>query len=195
MSEKTQQPAVEMFFDPTCPWAWMTSRWMGEVQQRRDVEVDWRIISLGILNENNPDNHHHGHDESMWLVRVIQAAAEQHGAEYYKNANDQILLVAQIDTRKPVHRLARVEQERIERPMARRFVVAGQVTRRLVEPLQRRRAGGIHREDRRGLAALAEPDDAEIARLHPQAPSARVRRLAQALPGSGGAQRRGEQPL
>ena len=72
---------VEYWFDPICPWAWMTSRWMGEVQQRRDVEVDWRIISLGILNENNPDNQHHGHDdhahngahephESPWVVTV-----------------------------------------------------------------------------------------------------------------------------
>ena len=79
---------VDFWFDPLCPWAWMTSRWMGEVQQRRDVEVDWRIISLGILNENNPDNHHHGHDESMWMVRVIQAAAQAHGDEYRKKLYD-----------------------------------------------------------------------------------------------------------
>ncbi|MFB6575327.1 mycothiol-dependent nitroreductase Rv2466c family protein [Kocuria palustris] len=79
---------VDFWFDPLCPWAWMTSRWMGEVQQRRDVEVDWRIISLGILNENNPDNQHHGHDESMWMVRVIQAAAQAHGDEYRKKLYD-----------------------------------------------------------------------------------------------------------
>ncbi|GAA2508821.1 MAG: DsbA family protein [Kocuria sp.] len=85
MSEKQH---VDFWFDPLCPWAWMTSRWMEEVVRIRDVDVDWKIISLGILNEDNPENHHHGHDESMWLVRVIQAAAEQHGGEYYKKLYD-----------------------------------------------------------------------------------------------------------
>ena len=81
MSDKQH---VDFWFDPLCPWAWMTSRWMEEVVQIRDVEVTWRIISLGILNENNPDNHHQGHIESMWMVRVIEAAAQAHGDEYYK---------------------------------------------------------------------------------------------------------------
>ena len=35
---------VEFWFDPLCPWAWMTSRWMEEVERLRDVEVHWRII-------------------------------------------------------------------------------------------------------------------------------------------------------
>ncbi|WJZ68027.1 mycothiol-dependent nitroreductase Rv2466c family protein [Kocuria rosea] len=79
---------VEFWFDPLCPWAWMTSRWMEEVERLRDVEVDWRIISLGILNEENPGNHHHGHEESMWLVRVVEAAARAHGDEYNKRLYD-----------------------------------------------------------------------------------------------------------
>ena len=79
---------VEFWFDPLCPWAWMTSRWMEEVQSRRDVEVTWRIISLGILNEDNADNHHHGSDESMWLVRVVEAAASAHGDEQRKKLYD-----------------------------------------------------------------------------------------------------------
>ncbi|ROZ64593.1 disulfide bond formation protein DsbA [Kocuria soli] len=79
---------VDFWFDPLCPWAWMTSRWMGEVQQVREVDVNWRIISLGILNENNPDNHHMGHGESMWLVRVVEAAAQKQGDEYRKKLYD-----------------------------------------------------------------------------------------------------------
>ena len=52
MSEKQH---VDFWFDPLCPWAWMTSRWMEEVVRIRDVDVDWKIISLGILNEaDNP---------------------------------------------------------------------------------------------------------------------------------------------
>lgn len=79
---------VEFWFDPLCPWAWMTSRWMEEVERRRDVEVTWRIISLGILNEDDEDSHHHGHAESMWLVRVVEAAAQAHGDEYRKKLYD-----------------------------------------------------------------------------------------------------------
>lgn len=79
---------VDFWFDPLCPWAWMTSRWMEEVTAQRDVEVQWRIISLGILNEDNTENQHNGHEESMWLVRVVQAAAEAHGDEYRKKLYD-----------------------------------------------------------------------------------------------------------
>ncbi|MFL0503572.1 disulfide bond formation protein DsbA [Kocuria rhizophila] len=85
MAEKQH---VDFWFDPLCPWAWMTSRWMEEVERVRDVEVDWKIISLGILNEDNPDNHHHGRQDSMWLVRVVEAAAQQHGDEYRKKLYD-----------------------------------------------------------------------------------------------------------
>ena len=85
MAEKQH---VDFWFDPLCPWAWMTSRWMEEVERVRDVAVDWKIISLGILNEDNPDNHHHGRQDSMWLVRVVEAAAQQHGDEYRKKLYD-----------------------------------------------------------------------------------------------------------
>jgi 2-hydroxychromene-2-carboxylate isomerase len=42
---------LEFFFDPVCPWAWITSRWVGNVCEQRDYEVDWRFISLWMLNE------------------------------------------------------------------------------------------------------------------------------------------------
>lgn len=43
---------LEFFFDPVCPWAWVTSRWVTEVQHLRDYQVEWRFISLKALNEN-----------------------------------------------------------------------------------------------------------------------------------------------
>lgn len=44
---------LEFFFDPVCPWAWITSRWVKEVQQLRQYSVTWRPISLKVLNANN----------------------------------------------------------------------------------------------------------------------------------------------
>ncbi len=43
---------LEFFFDPVCPWAWITSRWVVEVQRLRDYEVEWRFISLYFLNDH-----------------------------------------------------------------------------------------------------------------------------------------------
>ncbi len=44
---------IEFFWDPGCPWAWITSRWLHEVIDQRGLEVDWPLISLRILNEGN----------------------------------------------------------------------------------------------------------------------------------------------
>jgi predicted DsbA family dithiol-disulfide isomerase len=44
---------LEFFFDPVCPWAWITSRWVTEVQSQRSYDVRWRFISLKILNKDN----------------------------------------------------------------------------------------------------------------------------------------------
>lgn len=46
---------LDFFFDPVCPWAWITSRWVAEVQQIRSYDVQWRFISLKFLNAEKMD--------------------------------------------------------------------------------------------------------------------------------------------
>lgn len=72
---------VRMWFDPACPWAWMTSRWLKEVEKVRDVRVEWHVMSLSVLNEGRelPEDYRDLMDRSWGPVRVIVAAEREHG--------------------------------------------------------------------------------------------------------------------
>lgn len=82
--------AAEFWFDPLCPWAWMTSRWMMEVEKVRDVDVTWSVMSLSVLNEGRDldDGYRAFLDNGWGPVRVIIAAAEQHGDAVIKSLYD-----------------------------------------------------------------------------------------------------------
>ncbi|MEJ5915248.1 mycothiol-dependent nitroreductase Rv2466c family protein [Pseudokineococcus sp. 1T1Z-3] len=87
-----ERAQAEFWFDPICPWAWMTSRWMGEVEQVRDVDVTWRVMSLAVLNEGAdlPEKYRELMTKGWAPVRVVTAAAVEHGAEHVKPLYDAI---------------------------------------------------------------------------------------------------------
>jgi Mycothiol-dependent nitroreductase Rv2466c len=86
----TDKAAVEMWFDPLCPWAWLTSRWLMEVEQVRDVEVTWSVMSLAVLNSGRdlPAEYEARMERSWGPVRVIVAAANEHGPTVIKPLYD-----------------------------------------------------------------------------------------------------------
>ena len=75
---------AEFWFDPACPFAWITSRWMLEVQKVRDVHVEWHVMSLAYLNQNKDDisDDYREFLATAWgPVRVLIAAEQAHGNE------------------------------------------------------------------------------------------------------------------
>ncbi|UOQ60709.1 DsbA family protein [Leucobacter rhizosphaerae] len=74
-------PAVEFWFDPICPWCWMTSRWASDVAEVRGFEIAWHPISLAILNEGQdvPEPYAEGQRQGLRLGRVAEAAGRAQG--------------------------------------------------------------------------------------------------------------------
>lgn len=72
---------VDFWFDPLCPWAWMTSRWVLQAQQVRDLRIDWHFMSLAYLNTDKDISPEYRElvDKGWGPLRVIAAARAEHG--------------------------------------------------------------------------------------------------------------------
>lgn len=82
ISASPTRTRVEFWFDPACPFAWVTSRWILEVEQRREIDVEFRVMSLGLLNAEREDisEEYRARIAQTWApVRVCIAAEQAHG--------------------------------------------------------------------------------------------------------------------
>ena len=125
---------VDMWFDPICPFAWITSRWLLEAAAVRDLEVTWNIMSLAQLNKDREmdDAHKAAFTRSWDAVRLVAAVKEKHGNDAVialynamgtrihlkkEKVSDELLTAALVEAGLPADLLAVAKDESWNEPM------------------------------------------------------------------------------
>jgi protein-disulfide isomerase-like protein with CxxC motif len=125
MTKRSPVTPVDFWFDPVCPWTWLTSRWMLEVRKTKGVDITWHVMSLAVLNEGRLEQLRPQNRELMgqaWApVRVLMAAQETFGSgvlePLYTALGTQYFLLGQPKTRSTIQaalREARLPQHLAE---------------------------------------------------------------------------------
>ena len=77
---------IRFHFDPACPWAWQGARWIAEVRGVRDIEVEWRLFSLFLINEHHEELEPEARHMMMFPLRVLVQARREAGNEGIERA-------------------------------------------------------------------------------------------------------------
>jgi hypothetical protein len=111
------EPDIDFYFDPVCPFAWMTSKWVRTVAAQREYAVNWRFISLRLVNadvdydSHFPPGYEEGHQSGLRLLRVAARVRVEHGPEavgpFYESVSSEIFDSPDAPDLDPVHRGSR----------------------------------------------------------------------------------------
>jgi 2-hydroxychromene-2-carboxylate isomerase len=115
---------VVFFFDPECPWTWRASRWLVDVSQARGLTVDWRPLSLAVLNQSNegdvPEEHRVAIEASHRALRLVealrQAGRHDDAARFYTELGTRVHERGETLTVEPVRAAAEAAGLRGEMP-------------------------------------------------------------------------------
>lgn len=131
-------PDLHFYFDPVCPFAWLTSKWVRIVAAQRDYHVDWRFISLRILNahidyaSHFPPDYEAGHTAGLRLLRVAARARTEYGRQavgrFYEAIGTRLF-----DTPRTVDPLSAADQG--SRPTVEKMLTTADLPPRLADAL------------------------------------------------------------